>query len=106
MSCACVHVPAPELAFEGLVWGSAQEYGDARLERCRAFLPVPGVMQTVQRAEFWSAILAMQADLAIWVIITSMLPGLLVGCWIVTAWLSLCLWSCSVHDPYSRSGDG
>ena len=28
---------------------------------CRVFLPVPGVMQTVQRAEFWSAITAMQA---------------------------------------------
>ena len=38
-----------------------EEYGDARLERCRAFLPVPGVMQTVQRAEFWGAILALQA---------------------------------------------
>ena len=28
---------------------------------CRAFLPVPGVMQTVQRAEFWGAIVAIQA---------------------------------------------
>ena len=34
---------------------------DARLERCSAFLPVLGVMQTVQRAEFWGAIVAMQA---------------------------------------------
>ena len=32
-----------------------------RLERRRAFLPVPGVLQTVQRAEFWGAILALQA---------------------------------------------
>ena len=39
----------------------AEEYGDARLERCRAFLPVPGVMQTVQRAELRGAIVAMQA---------------------------------------------
>ena len=38
-----------------------KSYGDARLERCRIFLPVPGVMQTVQRAEFWGAVLAMQA---------------------------------------------
>ena len=30
--------------------------------RCRAFLPVPGVMQTVQRAEFWGASVAMQAN--------------------------------------------
>ena len=31
------------------------------LERCRAFLPVPGALQTVQRAEFWGAIVALQA---------------------------------------------
>ena len=58
---AGVFLPASELAFDGLVWGTAEEYGDARLERCRAFLPVPGVMQTVQRAEFWGAIVALQA---------------------------------------------
>ena len=44
-----------------MVWGTVEEYGDARLERCRAFLPVPGVLQTVQRAEFWGAIVALQA---------------------------------------------
>ena len=58
---AGVYLLASELAFEGSVWGTAEEYGDARLERCRAFLPVPGVMQTVQRAEFWGAIIALQA---------------------------------------------
>ena len=58
---AGVHLPASELAFEGSVWGVAEEYGDARLERCRAFMPVPGVMQTVQRAEFSGCIIAMQA---------------------------------------------
>ena len=47
---AGVYLPASELAFDGLVWGTAEEYGDACLERCRAFLPVPGVMQTFQRA--------------------------------------------------------
>ena len=52
---------ASELAFDGLVWGTAEEYGDARLERCRAFLPIPAVMQTVQRAEFWGVIVAIQA---------------------------------------------
>ena len=56
---AGVYLPASVLAFDRSVWGMAEEYGDARLERCRAFLP--GVMQTVQRAEFWGAILAMQA---------------------------------------------
>ena len=56
-----MYLPASELAFEGSIWGTAEEYGDARLERCRAFMPVPGVMQTVQRAEVWGAIVAMQA---------------------------------------------
>ena len=58
---AGVYLPASELAFDGLVWGTAEEYGDARLERCRAFLPVTGALQTVQRAEFWGAIIALQA---------------------------------------------
>ena len=58
---AGVHMPAPEVAFDYLVWRTAEEYGDARLERCRAFLPVPGVMQTVQRAEFWGAVIALQS---------------------------------------------
>ena len=35
---AGVYLPASELAFDGLIWGTAEEYGDARLERCRAFL--------------------------------------------------------------------
>ena len=48
---AGVCMPASELAFDHSVWETAEEYGDARLERCRAFMPVPGVMQTVQRAE-------------------------------------------------------
>ena len=59
---AGVYLPASEIAFDSLIWGTAEEYGDARLERCRAFLPVPIVMQTVQRAEFWGAILALQAS--------------------------------------------
>ena len=36
---AGVYLPASELAFENLVWGTVEEYGDARLGRCRAFLP-------------------------------------------------------------------
>ena len=58
---AGVYLPASEIAFDNSVWGTVEEYGDARLERCRAFLPVPEVLQTVQRAEFWGAFLAMQA---------------------------------------------
>ena len=58
---AGVYLPASEVAFDCSVWSTAEEYGDARLERCRAFMPVPVVMQTVQRAELWGAIIAMQA---------------------------------------------
>ena len=58
---AGVFLPASEIAFDNSVWGTVEEYGDARLERCRAFLPVPGVLQTVQRAEYWGDIVALQA---------------------------------------------
>ena len=58
---AGAYLPAAEVAFDHSVWGKVEEYGDARLERCRAFLPVRGVLQTVQRAEFWGAIVALQA---------------------------------------------
>ena len=55
------YLPASEIAFDNSVWGTVEEYGNAQLERCRAFLPIPGVLQTVQRAEFWGAIVALQA---------------------------------------------
>ena len=58
---AGVYLPAPELAVEGAVWRVAEEYGGARLEGCRAFMPVLGPLQTVQRAELWGAIVALQA---------------------------------------------
>ena len=34
---AGVYLPVSELAFDSLIWGTAEEHGDARLERCRAF---------------------------------------------------------------------
>ena len=34
---AGVFLPASELAFDGLVWGTAEEYGDAHLERLPCF---------------------------------------------------------------------
>ena len=39
---AGVYLPVSEIAFQGAVWGVAEEYGDARLERCRVFMCVPG----------------------------------------------------------------
>ena len=62
---ACVYLPASEVAIESSVWRTAEEY----VLRCR------------------------RIGLSIWVLITSMLPGLLGGSWTRTAWLSLCLWS-------------
>ena len=58
---AGIYLPAAEVAFESSVLGVAEENGDARLELCRAFLAVPGVMQTVQRSAFLGAVVAMQA---------------------------------------------
>ena len=58
---ALVCVCLPELAMEGAVWSVAEECGDAKLELCRAFMLVPGPLQTVQRAEFWGAIISLQA---------------------------------------------
>ena len=58
---AGVFLLASEEAMRGALWSTTEEYGDACLERCRVFMPVPGPLQTVQRAEFWSAFLALQA---------------------------------------------
>ena len=83
---AGVYLPASEMAFDGLIWGTAEEYGDAHLERCRAFLLVPGVMQTVQRAEFWVLLLLCRlTGPAIQVLTTLMLLVALVVCLIMTA---------------------
>ena len=44
------YLPAPELTMECAVWGVAEESGDARLERCRAFMPLPGPLQSALSA--------------------------------------------------------
>ena len=43
----------------GSVWGVSEEYGN--VDRCRAFMSIPGPLHSVQRAEFWGAIMALQA---------------------------------------------
>ena len=81
-----VHLPASEAAFDCSVWGTAEEYDDAHLECCRAFLPVPGPLQTFQCAEFWGAITE--------VLTTSLLPGQLAGCgsWLFGQTSALGVW--------------
>ena len=96
-------------------WRTAGEYGDARLDRCRAFLPVPGVMQTVQRAELWGAIVAMQAYWSCHLGIDNLNVAGTIGrlqdkdCLVKPLPLTKdgdLVAFCPVHDPYSGSGDG
>ena len=112
---AGVYLPAPELAFESAVWGVAEEYGDARLERSRAFMPVPGPLQTVQRAEFWGAIIALQSYWPCHLGIVNLNVARSVGrlldkdCLVKPPPLVKdgdlgC--HCPVHDPYPRSAYG
>ena len=85
-----MYLPAPELAFLDAVWATVEEYGDAR---CSAFMPVPRPLQTVQRAEFWGAILS-ASTLAgsFWVLTISKSSGQLVGCLTMAASLNPYLW--------------
>ena len=52
---------APEATMLEAVWGATEEYGEVLDGNCRVFMSVPGTLQSVQRAEFWGAILALQA---------------------------------------------
>ena len=52
----CLHLSWPWRVLFG-----EEEYGDAWLDRCRSFMPVLGRLQTVQRAEYWGANLALHA---------------------------------------------
>ena len=92
---AGVSLPAPEEAMCGDVWGVAGEYGDARLERCRAFMLSQALCSPSSVLNFGEQLLLLcrHTGLVIWVLITSMLPGLVVDCWIMAVWLSLFLWS-------------
>ena len=56
-----VFFQAPEATMLGAVWGATEEYGEALDDKCRVFMSVPGTLQSVQRVEFWGAILALQA---------------------------------------------
>ena len=50
--------------FDGRAWGHAQDL-DLGHDATRIFSMVPGALQTVQRAEYWGAILALQAFMPI-----------------------------------------
>ena len=50
--------------FDGRAWGPAQDL-DLDDDAARIFSMVPGALQTVQRAEYWGAILALQAFMPI-----------------------------------------
>ena len=57
-TCRCSH------RWDGWRWGHLDEDvgDDAVVSACRCFCSVPGPLQSVQRAEFWSVILALQAN--------------------------------------------
>ena len=75
---AGVSVPASELAFDGSVWDVAEEYGDARLERCRVFMPVPGSCRLSSVPNSGVLLLpCRRTGLVIWVLITLMLLGVI-----------------------------
>ena len=83
------------LAMQGSTWGGgvAADCGDAVQDKCRVIVSVLGPLQTVQRAEFWCTILALQA---FWLghlgVVTFKLSGPLVGCLIRALSLLLSFW--------------
>ena len=91
---AGVYIPASEVAFEDSVWGTTEEFlvmhvwNDAVLSclflgSCRLFSVLnSGVLLLPCR----------RTGLVIKVLMTLMLLGVLVVCWIMVAWLNLCLW--------------
>ena len=91
---AGVYLPASEIAFDNSVWGTVEEYGDARLERCRAFLPVSlGLCRLFSVLSSGVLFLPCRhTGLVIWVLTTLMLFVALVVSLILIAWLSLYLW--------------
>ena len=91
---AGLYLPAPELAMDGAVWGVAEEYGDARLQRCRVLLCLSlGLSRLFSVLSFGLPLLhCKRTGLVSWVLTTLMLLGPLVGCLIGGAWLNLYLW--------------
>ena len=74
---AGVYLPAAEVAFDHSVWGTVEEYGDARLERCRAFLPVPGSCRMFSVLNSGVLLLpCRRTGFVIWLLITFQLLGL------------------------------
>ena len=56
---AFVHSPA--IIFDSIHWGHAQDLDDSHEGSSHIFLGVLGPIQSVQRAEYWGVILALQA---------------------------------------------
>ena len=61
VACSGVFFRAPEATMLEAVWGTTEEYGEDLDDKCRVLMSVPGTLQSVQRAEFWRAILALQS---------------------------------------------
>ena len=56
---AFIHSPA--IVFDSHYWGHAQDLNDPHVGSSHIFSGIPGPNQSVQRAEYWCVILALQA---------------------------------------------
>ena len=70
---------------------------EGEVHSCRGFCSVPGPLQSVQRAEMWSVILALQSCSAVHLVVDNMV-------WFVM--LGVCLMVIMVLFPLSLSRDG
>ncbi len=86
---AGVYLVVSEVASESSVWGTAEEYGDVRQERCRAFLTVFRLCRLFSvRSSGVLLLLCRLIGSVILALTSSMLLGLLGDCCPGTAWLN------------------
>ena len=58
---ACAFIHSPAFVFDSHTWGHAQDLDDPHEGSSHIFSGIPGPIQSVQRAEYWGVILALQA---------------------------------------------
>ena len=77
--------------WRGRRWGHVDGVRiDPNIASCRGFCSVPGPLQSVQRAEMWGVILALQTSRAVHLGVDNLvLFDMLVVCWMVVVVLSL-----------------
>ena len=90
---AGAYLPAAEVAFDHSASGTVEEYGDARLERCRAFSLSLGFCRRCSVLSFGVLLLLCKLiGIVILVLIILMSFVALVLCLMLTVWLNLFPW--------------